>query len=91
MAYFDSGAHAFDTHEPMAVGALSDTLYQLGVQYTIGRDVPMCLVTAHKWFNIAASRGNMDARRYRSEISMEMSRADVSKAQRLAREWLKSQ
>jgi uncharacterized protein len=91
MAYFDSGAHTFSTNDHLAIGGAYDTLYQLGVQYCIGRDVPLCLVTAHKWFNIAASRGNTDARRYRSEISAEMSRAEISKAQRLAREWLKSQ
>jgi uncharacterized protein len=51
----------------------------------------MCLITAHKWFNIAASRGNADAKRYRSEISAEMSRAEISKAQRMAREWLATQ
>ncbi len=46
------------------------------------------LVEAHKWFNLAAMRGNDDARQYRSEISREMSRVQVSRAQRLAREWL---
>lgn len=46
------------------------------------------LVEAHKWFNLAAMRGNEDARQYRSEISREMSRVQVSRAQRLAREWL---
>ncbi len=46
------------------------------------------LVEAHKWFNLAAMRGNEDARQYRSEISREMSRIQISRAQRLAREWL---
>jgi uncharacterized protein len=91
MAYFDSGAHAFVDVDQTSLGGSYDSLYQLGVQYCTGRDVPLCLVTAHKWFNIAASKGNIDARRYRSEISAEMSRAEISKAQRLAREWLKSQ
>jgi TPR repeat protein len=50
--------------------------------------VELDLVEAHKWFNLAAMRGNDDARQYRSEISREMSRVQVSRAQRLAREWL---
>jgi TPR repeat protein len=50
--------------------------------------VDIDLVEAHKWFNLAAMRGNDDARQYRSEISREMSRVQVSRAQRLAREWL---
>jgi hypothetical protein len=33
-------------------------------------------------------RGNAEARRYRMEISREMSRSEIAAAQRLAREWL---
>jgi uncharacterized protein len=91
MAYFDSGAAVTASPDMLFVGSASDALYQLGVLYCAGRDVPMCLITAHKWFNIAASRGNADAKRYRSEISAEMSRAEISKAQRMAREWLATQ
>ena len=43
---------------------------------------------AHKWFNLAALRGNEDAKRHRLEIAKEMSRDDISRAQKLAREWI---
>jgi hypothetical protein len=33
-------------------------------------------------------RGNDDAKRYRFEISREMSKLQISRAQRLAREWI---
>ena len=46
------------------------------------------LVEAHKWFNLAAMRGNDDAKQYRWEISREMSKMQVARAQRLAREWI---
>jgi TPR repeat protein len=46
------------------------------------------LVSAHKWFNLAAVRGDADARRYRMEIAHEMSRAEIAEAQRQARGWL---
>ncbi len=46
------------------------------------------LVEAHKWFNLAAMRGNEEARRYRFEISREMSKVEISRAQRRAREWI---
>jgi len=59
--------------------------------YCVGRDVELDLVEAHKWFNLAAMRGNEDARRYRFEISREMSKVEVSRAQRLAREWIARQ
>ena len=65
-----------------------DALYQLGMMYAAGRDVPLDLVTAHKWLNIAAARGNLDARRMRTELSTEMSRAEIMEAQKQARAWV---
>jgi TPR repeat protein len=66
----------------------SDALFELGLRYCAGRDVALDLVEAHKWFNIAAMRGNSEAMRYRAELAREMSKAEVARAQRLAREWL---
>jgi hypothetical protein len=48
------------------------------------------LVVAHKWFNLAAARGNRSALTYRSELAREMSADQVAEAQRLAREWLQT-
>ena len=64
------------------------TLYELGIMYSVGRSVPIDYVTAHKWFNLAAMRGNEDAKRYRMEIAREMSKTEIAEAQRQAREWL---
>ena len=64
-----------------------DALFELGMLYATGRDVVMDLVTAHKWFNLAAVRGNMSARTYRAELAREMSAGQISDAQRQAREW----
>jgi TPR repeat protein len=71
-----------------AHGGGPDALFQLGLMYCSGRDVEVDFVQAHKWFNLAALRGNGDAKRYRLEISREMSKAEVARAQKLAREWL---
>lgn len=68
--------------------ATGDTLYQLGIMYATGRAVPMDLVAAHKWFNLAAMRGSADAVRLRRELAVEMSPAEIAAAQREAREWL---
>jgi TPR repeat protein len=68
----------------------ADTFYQLGMMYSIGRSVPVDYVTAHKWFNLAAMRGNEDAIRLRREIAEEMSEAEIAAAQRAARAWLKT-
>lgn len=67
-----------------------DVFYQLGILYSAGGEIPADYVTAHKWFNIAASRGNAEAIRMRREIAGEMSEAQVATAQRAARDWLKN-
>ncbi|NVK35763.1 MAG: hypothetical protein HWE23_14850 [Rhodobacteraceae bacterium] len=66
----------------------ADILYQMGLDSACGRHGETDLVSAHKWFNIAAMKGNADAARYRKEISAEMSAAEIAEAQRSAREWL---
>ena len=71
------------------VNAGADMFYELGMMYSTGRSVPADLVCAHKWFNIAAMRGNKDAIRLRREIASEMSEADTAAAQRAARDWLR--
>lgn len=76
---------------PMAQAAPSgETFYQLGITYSIGRDVAQDLVAAHKWFNLAAMRGNGQAALRRQEIASELSPAEIAAAQRAAREWLRA-
>lgn len=69
-------------------GGASDALFELGMMYSAGRDVDANLVLAHKWFNLAALKGNKAALEYRKEIATEMSKAQISVAQKLAREYL---
>ena len=64
----------------------ADALFELGLMYSTGRDVEPDLVTAHKWFNLAALRGNKAALEYRKELAFEMSQFDVAEAQKSARE-----
>lgn len=78
----------FDSIESPIQGSAQDNLFELGLMYCAGRDVRLDLVEAHKWFNLAALRGNVEAKRYRAEIASELSRAEIARAQRLAREWL---
>jgi uncharacterized protein len=63
--------------------------WNLACFFCAGRDeVAIDLVSAHKWFNLAAIRGNAEAKRYRMEIAREMSKREIAEAQRRAREWL---
>ena len=68
--------------------AAADMFFELGMMYSTGRSVPTDLVSAHKWFNLAAMRGNQEASRHRREIAAEMSETEVASAQRAARDWL---
>jgi uncharacterized protein len=61
---------------------------ELGIHCTTGAAVPVDLVSAHKWFNIAAMRGNREATRLRREIAAEMTTIEITTAQRAAREWI---
>jgi TPR repeat protein len=79
------------THEVFEIataGGTPDALFELGLMYCAGRDIQLDLVSAHKWFNLAAMRGNEDAKRYRVEIARELTKAEIAEAQRQAREWL---
>ncbi len=69
--------------------AVVDMLFGLGMMYSIGRDVPIDLISAHKWFNLAAAKGNAEAARLRREIANQMSDAEIATAQRAARDWLR--
>ncbi len=66
----------------------SEDLFDLGMMYSAGIDSEPNLVEAHKWFNLAAIRGNSAAVTYRQEVAREMTSSDVAAAQRAAREWL---
>lgn len=66
-----------------------EEMYRLGLEAsTPGLGEP-CLVTAHKWFNLAAMGGNDAAREYRQELTAEMTTQEIAKAQREARAWMK--
>lgn len=65
-------------------------MFELGMLYSSGREVPADLVTAHMWFNLAAMKGNAEAARLRREVANEMLDAEIGQAQRAARDWLKA-
>lgn len=66
----------------------AEICFKLGMFYSIGGSVPADKVAAHKWFNLAAIRGNRDAVSYRRELANEMSEQEIAAAQRAAREWI---
>jgi TPR repeat protein len=81
----DLGVERF---EAAAQTGAADSLFELGMLYATGLDVETDLVVAHKWFNLAALRGNRAALARRIELAREMSAHQIAQAQKLAREWL---
>ena len=81
---------ALETNDVAAQGGGVDALFELGIMHATGREVGVDLVLAHKFFNLAAMRGNDEARRYRMEISREMNKRQIAEAQRQAREWIRA-
>ena len=68
-----------------------EEMYRLGLEASVGGDDGRFdFINAHKWFNLAAMMGNLEARTYRAELAREMSPDEVAEAQRLAREYLSS-
>ena len=72
----------------MGTTAQADILFELGLMYATGRDCETDLVAAHKWFNIAAIKGSAHAAELRSELSATMTKAEIARALREAREWM---
>jgi TPR repeat protein len=67
-----------------------EAMFELGMKYASGREVPIDLITAHKWFNVAAMKGHAEAAQLRREVAAEMADAEIGQAQRAARDWLKA-
>jgi len=73
---------------PLGKAADGDALFRLGMRHAADSATPDDRMAAHKWFNIAAMRGNAEAARLRREIAAEMSPAEIAAAQRAARNWV---
>ncbi|EQB02908.1 hypothetical protein L288_15410 [Sphingobium quisquiliarum P25] len=64
----------------------AEVCFELGVAYSCGTgDLPVDLVEAHKWFNLAALQGSEEAQAMRAEIAEEMTAREIAEAQRQAR------
>ena len=77
-----------DTAVPVEASAVPDVLFERGLYWASGRSGVVNLIAAHKWFNLAAARGNRTAAERRRELAAEMSDQEIASAQSAAREWL---
>jgi uncharacterized protein len=65
----------------------ADAFFNLGLMCSAEGTEPADMISAHKWFNLAAMHGHMDAARLRREIAAEMSSRQIADALRAARNW----
>jgi hypothetical protein len=77
-----------DAATPVEASAISDVLFERGLYWASGRSGVVNLVAAHKWFNLAALKGRVDAIQLRREVAEMMSEVEIAVAQREARTWM---
>ena len=85
-------ATAFREFRPLAELGNAKAQNNLGFMYYNGQGVTQDYVQAHMWFNLAASsfppgKDRDTAVKYRDSVAKRMTRAQISKAQKLARDW----
>ncbi len=81
-------AEALKWHRMAAEQGYVRAQLETGLMYRHGQGVPQDSIQAHMWFDLAAAQGNVLGRKYRDKLAKDMTPADISKAQALAREWL---
>ena len=95
-ADYDAGQRAWDAGQPVEALSLwraaADTgdqraMLALGRLYAQGLGTPQDYIEAHKWFNLAASRGEAAAVRARDALAEKMAPQQVAMAQERAAVW----
>ena len=82
------GTIDIETAIPVEATAIPDVLFERGLYWASGRSGVVNLVAAHKWFNLAALKGRVDAIAMRREVAEQMSEIEIAAAQREARAWM---
>jgi hypothetical protein len=77
-----------DNAAVIEASAIPDVLFERGLYWASGRSGVVNLVAAHKWFDLAALKGRVDAIALRREVAELMSEVEIAMAQREARVWI---
>lgn len=80
---------AFKWYNKAAEQGVAEAQFQMAMMYGSGEGTLHDTVYAHMWLNLAAAQGHSFATQQRDSLAKDMSKEDVSEAQRLARECLK--
>jgi TPR repeat protein len=74
-------------YKEAAAQGLANAQFNLGVLYHRGYGGPQDFVQAHLWYHLAGANGETKAAILQNALVKQMTPADISEAQRLAREW----
>ena len=83
-------AEAVKWYRLAAEQGAADAQHNLGVMYQFGDGVLQSNVMAHMWYNIASANGHPKLGERRDGIAGQMTSAEISKAQEMARECMSS-
>lgn len=86
MARFDLQDGDFGTALGMAA-PIGETLFAMGLRYGAGHGAGD-LVSAHMYFNLADQMGVEGAAFHRQELAETMTKAEIGRALRAARDWM---
>jgi len=85
------GAGHVEKFVQMAEKGEPEAFYSLGLAFATGQGgINVDLISAHKWFNLAAVHGVQQAASERTALAREMSNMEIAEAQRQAREWTRT-
>ena len=96
MSSYQKGFGAYDRGDydtalkewrPLAEQGYTIAQNNLVTMYAQGQGVPKDYVLAHMWANLAAAQGDEKAIKKRDFLELMMTPAQLTEAQRLAREW----
>ncbi len=84
---YDSGDYLVAAEEWYIAGSQGDVTsqFRLAQLYEQGLGAPQDFVEAHRWYNIAASLGHVEARKARDELGTRFTSDQLAEAQRLAK------
>ena len=89
MSYFEQQEYhqALQEFRETAQRGDADAQYMLGRMHAAGNGTTQNFVQAHKWYNLAASRGHRHAAEARDSLAERMTPAQIAEAQQAARGW----
>ena len=81
---------AFEKWKPLAEQGHDDAQYKIGKLYREGLGVGQDYVEAYKWYYIVGKKGYGGGYKYMKMIRREINPAQVARAEKMAREWIKA-